>query len=180
MRVLPAASFFHAGRLSSHRLGPARGHNRSLNAQAGFSIVEIVMATFVMTFALATSILTLQAGFRGLADARDSTLASQIMQSEIERIRLMPWDLPSGSGIMQLVGTETLNLATMFSSNPAVAAKFAVTRTVSDDETRPTEVKKIELSVTWKSFDGRPHTRRMSTIYSKNGLYDYYYTTASP
>lgn len=133
-----------------------------------------------MTFALATSILTLQAGFRGLADARDTTLASQIMQSEIERIRLMPWDLPSGSGILQLLETETLNLSTMFTSNPAVAAKFVATRTVAPDDTRPTEVKKIGLSVTWKSYDGRSHTRSMSTVYSKNGLYDYYYTTASP
>lgn len=133
-----------------------------------------------MTFALATSILTLQAGFRGLADARDTTLASQIMQSEIERIRLMPWDLPSGNGIQQLAASEVLNLSTMFTSNPAVAAKFALTRTVAEDSTRPTDVKNINLSVTWRSYDGRPHTRTMSTVYSKNGLYDYYYTTASP
>src|SRR5688500_13022633 len=99
MRALSAASVRHADLRMSRRTGDPCQRRFSKRDQRGFSIIEIVLATFVMTFALATSILTLQAGFRGLADARDTTLASQIMQSEIERIRLMPWDLPSGLGI---------------------------------------------------------------------------------
>ncbi len=177
MCALSDAPRCHSGR--SRRTLP-RARRSSRYSERGFSIIEIVLATFVMTFALATSILTLQAGFRGLADARDTTLASQIMQSEIERIRLMPWDLPGGNGISQLAASEPLNLATMFTSNPAVAAKFNLTRTVAPDDTRAADVKKIGLTVTWKSYDGRNHTRSMSTIYSKHGLYDYYYTTASP
>ena len=87
----------------------------------------------------------------------------------------------NSAGIQQLkaLGSEKLDLSTMFTGNPQVAAKFDVIRTVEEDSTRP-DVNKIKLAVTWKSYDGRSHNRTMSTIYSKHGLYDYYYTTAAP
>ena len=57
----------------------------------GFTIIELALASFIMAFGIAASIIALQVGFRALDVARDSTLASQIMQSEIERLRLMAW-----------------------------------------------------------------------------------------
>jgi Tfp pilus assembly protein PilV len=140
---------------------------------AGFTIFEVAVATFVMAFGIATSIIAKQMGFKALNDARDTTLASQIMQSEIERIRLMSW-----SGIQALPASATVAIDTTFSAT--IAAKFAVTRTVAADGARPTDVMNITLAVTWNSYDGRSHTRSFSTMYCKNGLYDYYYTIAAP
>ena len=140
------------------------------------------MATFVMAFGISTSIIALQTGFKSLDVARDSTLASQIMQSEIERLRLWPWNNTSTGtvdSICELPASETVSLATMFASNAELAAKFAVTRTVTADGTRPDDVRYITLTVTWKSYDGRTHTRSFTTMYAKNGLYDYYYTLAT-
>ena len=140
------------------------------------------MAGFVLTLAIATSITTLNRGLSSLDTARNSTLASQIMQSEIERIRLMPWDLPGGAvdSIQELPASDTVPLASMFSANPALAAKFTVTRTVTADATRPADIKHISLTATWTSYDGRSHTRSYSTMYSRKGLYDYYYVIAAP
>lgn len=145
--------------------------------------MEVAMATFVMALGISTSIIALQTGFKALDLARNSTLASQIMQSEIERLRLWPWNKTSPSGIVdsiyELPETETVSLSTMFASNPALAAKFAVTRTVVEDPSRSADVRYITVSVTWASYDGRQHTRSFTTMYARNGLYDYYYTLAS-
>lgn len=141
------------------------------------------MATFVMAFGIATSIVALQTGFRAIDVARDQTLASQIMQSEIERIRLWPWSKTTPTGvvdsIVELPATEAVSLTSTFASNASVAARFSVRRTVTNDLSDTTRnVRYITVVVTWKSLDGRSHTRNFTTMYAKDGLYDYYYTLA--
>lgn len=147
------------------------------------------MASFVMAFGLATSIIAMQSGFKTIDVARGTTLASQILQSEMERLRLMSWTsinalsttvdttapYPAGSP----AGVEMFDGATYFSSNPDIAGKFTITRSVTADSTRPGDVLYITISVTWSSIDGRSHTRSFQSMYSKDGLYDYYYTLAN-
>jgi Tfp pilus assembly protein PilV len=142
---------------------------------AGFTIIEVAMATFVMALGIATSIVAMQAGFKHLDLARGTTLASQIIQSEMERIRLMSW-----SGVTALDGTANVDVSTTFSTSSKVAGKFTVTRTVTADGARPTEARKIVIAVTWNGYDGRAHNRSFESTYVKNGLYDYYYTIAHP
>jgi Tfp pilus assembly protein PilV len=169
-------------RRNQRSLGRVPRSHDSRRSRRGFTIMEVMMATFVMAFGISTAIIALQTGFKSLDVARDSTLASQIMQSEIERLRLWPWNNTSTSAvdsICELPSSETVSLTTMFASNAELAAKFAVTRTVTADSTRPDDVRYITLNVTWKSYDGRTHTRSFTTMYAKNGLYDYYYTLAT-
>ena len=156
---------------------------------AGFTILEVALASFVMALGLSTSIVAMQSGFKFLDVARDTTLASQILQSEIERIRMMSWtDITGG---VKLPAHETFHPRAMFdadpnSSRPAdpdllrLADRFTVTRDITADSTRPNDVRFITLDVAWVSIDGRPQTRRFQTKYVKNGLYDYYYTLAGP
>jgi hypothetical protein len=124
-----------------------------------------------MAFGIATSIVAMQCGFRAIDVARGNTLASQIMQSEIERLRLKSW-----ADINALPASEAVDVSAMFSANPAIAARFSITRTVTADSSRPDDVKYITLGVSWRSADGLAHRRSFRTMYAKNGLYDYYYT----
>lgn len=159
--------------VKSPRPSAAPGRRRSL--QAGFSILEVTMATFVMAFGIATSIVAMQTGFKSIDVARGTTLASQIIQSEIERIRMLSW-----STVTAMDGTNPVNLSTMFTTDPTLASRFTVTRTVKEDETRPSDVRNIWIQVEWRGYDGRAHQRTFYTKYVKNGLYDYYYTLARP
>lgn len=160
------------------------GASRRLRDARGFTVLEVAMATFVMAFGIATSIIALQMGYKAIDVARDSTLAAQIIQSEIERLRLLPWNNTSTvavDSICELSETpETVPLTTMFTASAALISKYAVTRTVTRDTTRPDHVRYITLEVAWQSYDGRRHTRSFTTMYAKNGLYDYYYTLANP
>jgi hypothetical protein len=148
------------------------------------------MSSFVMAFGIATSIIAMQTGFKAIDLARGTTLASQIIQSEMERLRMMSWTamttlstatdetapVPSGSP----AGVEMFDGATYFSSNPDIAGKYIVTRTIRADSSRPSDVYYITVSVTWRGYDNRSHTRSFRSMYAKNGLYDYYYTLARP
>jgi hypothetical protein len=131
------------------------------------------MASFVLALGIATSIVALQSGLRFIDVARDTTLASQILQSEIERIRLMSW-----ASVSTLPASSEVSLSEMFSSSATLARRFNVTRTVEADATRPADVRLITLSVTWRAVDGRTQTRSFQAKYIRNGLYDYFYTVA--
>ncbi len=155
------------------RSRPAAGRR----ADAGFTILEVAMASFVMAFGIATSIIAMQTGFKTVDVARGTTLASQILQSEIERIRLMSWTTVTDATTM--MGENEVDLAAVFTTNAALADKFTLIRTVTDDASRPGEAVIIQLTVAWKSYDGRSHSRSFQTIYVKDGLYDYYYTLAN-
>lgn len=140
---------------------------------AGFTIAEVSLATFVMALGIATSITALQMGFRSLDVARGTTLASQILQSEIERVRMMSW-----TSISALPASARVDLSTMFTSSPALAASYTVTETVTDVVAG--EIRQIAVAAVWRGYDGRSHQLSMVTYYTKNGLYDYYYTLARP
>lgn len=148
------------------------------------------MSSFVMAFGIATSIVAMQTGFKTIDVARGTTIASQILQSEMERMRMMSWTaLTAMSTAVDSVapvppgsppGVERFDGAAYFSSNPNVAGKFIITRTVAADGSRPSDVMNITISVQWNGYDGRSHTRSFTSMYAKNGLYDYYYTLARP
>lgn len=131
------------------------------------------MATFVMAFGIASSIITMQAGLRQLDLARSTTLAAQIIQSEMERLRMKSW-----ASISVLPATESFDGATYFSTNAQLAGKFQITRTVADDPAG--EMKDITVAVTWTGLNGINHSRSFTAVYARNGLYDYYYTVAHP
>lgn len=147
----------------------------------GFTILEVAIASSIMALGLATSIIVMQAGFKSVDVARDNTLASQILQSEMERLRLMAWDNPGTAArdsIRELPESETVSLGSMFTTNAALANRFQVTRTVTPDSARPDDIRYITISVTWRTLDGRSQTRSFRSMYAKNGLYDYYTTVA--
>lgn len=160
---------------TERRTSSFKESRRRINSQTAFTILEVAMASFIMAFGIATSVVAMQSGFRHLDLARGTTLASQIIQSEMERLRLMSW-----SGITALAATATFDGGTFFSTSSDVVGRFTVTRTRTADPDRPTEAMNLAVSVTWSTYDGRSHTRSFNSIYAKNGLYDYYYTIAHP
>jgi Tfp pilus assembly protein PilV len=167
---------------SSHRIAPAAARAGGPRRQvAGFTILEVAVASCIMAMGIATSIIAMQSGFKQIEVARGNTLASQIIQSEMERLRLMPWNNTSTGAvdsICELPASENVDLSSMFSSSANLAARFTVTRTVTADGSRPNDVRTITIRVQWTTFDGISHNRSFSSIYVKNGLYDYYYTLA--
>ena len=151
---------------------------------AGFTILEVAMAGFVLTLAIAGSITTLQVGFRAIDNARYTTLAGQILQSQMEKLRLLTWsqltDSTSGpvayttfvpdvassrTAQINRFTTSTGGAGTCAQSITSAAAPFAST------------MKDITLTATWTGVDGKSHSLSYTTRYAQNGLSDFFYTS---
>lgn len=162
----------------THAIRPRTPERRS-----GFTIIEVAVAATVMVLALSSSILVMQAGFRSLDTARKTTIAAQIIQSEMERIRMLSW-----SRVEDLMDdSPQIALSSIFPQNTELERKvlsqmertFTATRTLTALADYSNEIVEITVTVTWKGIDGSAHTRSTNTRYCKNGLYNYYYTLAS-
>lgn len=135
----------------------------------GFTLVEIVMSSVVLLLAIMGSITALQVAFRELELARTTSVATQVMQSEAERLRLMNW-----SAISALPNESDVDLSTAISSGTLLFGRLRMVRTVADVPDY-SNMKEIHLVAKWTTSNGRSHERSMMLRYSKGGLHDYYY-----
>ncbi len=133
---------------------------------AGFTLVEVMVASTVLVFGIVTAITTSQRGLQALDTARNLTAASQIMQSEMERIRLLGWT--------QLASLQQTGGSTVATADAADGSRFTCAREITDIKT---DMKQITLTAVWRGYDGGEHTARLITRYGKSGLNDYFYTT---
>lgn len=166
-------------------VSPARpGTLRRAHSAGGFTLVEVILASVVMLFAISSSIMVMQSGFRSLDNARKTTLASQIMQSEMERIRMLSWG--GDNGISTLVGTEQdINLRSIFpqttDTERTILEQMERTfttrrRSVTTLGAYDDQIAEITITIAWRGIDGVPHTRSSTTRYTQEGLYSYYVT----
>lgn len=135
----------------------------------GVTIAEVAMAAMFMALVLTTSITTLQRAFISLQNARDLNIVSQMLQSEMEKMRLADWTTVSA---LPASATQ-IPLDASFTANAFVGNRFTLTRTLADPKTG---TRVITLQVNWLGADKRPLSRDLSMRYSRNGLYDYFYS----
>lgn len=146
---------------------------RARPREAGFTIVEVAVASAIMALALCSCFSLMQMSFKSLDTARTSTLAAQVMQSEIERLRLLNWsDLNS----MITTNPAPVNVATVYANDSNIASRFTATRLIKPTAGRESTMLDIQIFITWRGLDGATYNRSFKTKYSKNGLYDYFYT----
>lgn len=161
---------------------PTRPGRRRPHRRSGFSLVEVAIAFSILALALCSALLTLASGYKSLDTARCSTLAAQLMQSEIETLRLANWDTlkarADDSSLSHRVYTQEELKAMLPSEVANVVERFSLEQNVALDAARA-DMLLISMTVTWKSANGAPHSRIFSTRYSKDGLYDYYHTHRS-
>lgn len=131
-----------------------------------FTILEVMVAATILTLGITSCILVLQRGLQALDTARNLTAASQVMQSEMERVRLLNWS--------QLQELQQSGGATVPIQTGGTPRSFNCQRVIRDMKT---DMKQIILTAQWEGYDGSPHSARIITQYGKNGLNDYFYTT---
>jgi len=148
-----------------YRLSRLQKRNR-----AGFTLIEVMIAASVMVLVIMSSIGTLSLGYRLLENARLTTLAGQVLQSEMETLRLKNWTEISALPASEAFVAEDTIIA-------AGNNKFTCVRKIENAPTGSGTIKKITLAVSWTSMRGIPHTRQYMSYFAENGLNDYYYRT---
>jgi Tfp pilus assembly protein PilV len=151
---------------------PRAGLRRCLQGRAAFTLVEVMIAFTILIAGICGGLASLQSGLKTIDSARCSTLSAQIMQSQIERLRLLNWTDLSGQ-----VGTDVAVPVSELvpASASALAGRFTLTQTIQPDLSRAGIVD-IRLNVTWTNLGNLTQTRSFVTRYAKNGLYDYYFS----
>lgn len=131
------------------------------------------MGAIVMAMAITTSITTLQRGFLSIDSARSFVIAGQIMQSEIEKMRVSPWSTTvTVTGIVDYTNTfPAITIDPVFTSNAYISNRFTLTRTMADPKT---DLRQITLTASWRTIDGRTLSRSYTTYYARYGLYDFF------
>lgn len=130
-----------------------------------------------MALAIMSALVAMGRAFAPLDSARCISYASQIMQSEMEKMRLTTW----GNGTTAGTGTTgitsypttatTIPIDTSFTTAGDLGSRMTMKRTAADVHTG---MIKITLTITWKSSDGRTISRSYITYYGQNGLYDFF------
>jgi Tfp pilus assembly protein PilV len=157
--------------------------NRS--KEAGLTLIEVMIAATVMVFAISSSLIVLQQGLRALDTARLKTLAGQILQGQMERIRMLTWtqltDPTYGPGFYATftpppdITSAAAAQVSRFKVNGA-PGEFRQTITTPSGAFS-TQMRIITLTASWNGIDGQPHTLSYISHYAKNGLSDFFYTS---
>lgn len=162
--------------VSSSSPRPDRRRARRRDWRAGFTLVEVGVAALVLALVISTSLIALERGFVAIDNARYTTLAGQILQSQMEKLRLLTWaQLTDPTNGPPANGTFTPDLQ---SSASAQLANFTCTEVIADSPAPYNGwMKDITLTATWKGSDGRQRSLSYFTRYGKYGLSDFFYTT---
>jgi hypothetical protein len=146
-------------------------------SRRGFTLIEVMMACFVMVTMFLSALTALQRGFELLDTARNTTLAGQVIQSEIEDIRLKSWATMPASGTIDLSTSIAEGLSA--AERQALAARFTAVRTITGVSGRESDFRRVAIDVSWRDVAGRSHNRTYETLVGRNGLSDYFVTTHS-
>ena len=152
----------------------------SLSRKDGLTLVEVMMAFTVLVFGILCCLGSMQKMLTTLDTARCSTLAAQIMQSQVETLRLKNWNGIASVPTGEVPKTELRKLVPP-SAEPIVD-RFTLTQTLTpvssytDKDGSTVSMMAIDLTVTWRGHGNINHSRTFKARYAKEGLYNYYAT----
>lgn len=147
---------------SDNSSAPPR-RNRSRRA---FSLVEVMTASAVLLLGISGALVTLQRSLSSIAHARQLDTVSNLLQSELERLRTRGWNELQ---VLQDSGDTSIDIP----AGPDFA-RFTCERDIQDIRSG---MKEITVRASWGGLDGRARSASLVTRYSQSGLNDYYYTT---
>lgn len=130
----------------------------------GFTILEVMFGALILGMMAASCLMALRVVMSQVETVRNNTLASQVLQSEMENLRLMRWiDIRGFRDGEFTIGED-------FKGTPA--DNFESRMYVRDIEP---ELRQVSLEVEWTGLNGATSVRRYSTYFARNGLSDYDY-----
>ena len=147
-----------------------------------FTLIEVMLAATVMTLAISSSIIVLQHGLRAIGTARYTTLAGQILQSQMEKLRLLNWEQMTHATYgadnfstfpADVASTPTAEIKRFIAEGVAGRCAQSI---VPADAPFDTNMLKITLTANWNGVDGRPHSLSYITYYGQYGLSDFFYS----
>ena len=146
----------------------AAAKQTGLTGEEGFTLVEVLVGMFLMAIVFSAAFGTYFLGMKIIDESRQEVRASQIIQSELEAMRTMNW-----SDMEALNSSEYITPQGEFITK--YSAQFRVFRYIQNINSSQ---KRVTLWVWWVNSNNQNTFRRFTTVFTKNGLNDYYYRQA--
>lgn len=135
------------------------------NPKRGFTAVEALIGATLMAVLIASMLHLLKQGNYLVELARDNTRVTQMLQSEIEDLRTLNW-----SDLEQLPEWSSFQPQGTFVE--AYANEYYCYRNVVNTTT---DLKEVYVLAVWYDSMNRSHVSWFRTLFTKDGLNDYYY-----
>ena len=142
-----------------------QGVGQHSGKKKGFSLVEFMVGSGVMTLVLAGYFSGIGQALLISENVKSGNFAAQILQSEMDEIHTLQWD-----EVDQLPSSGNFDPKAYFSIIPL--RDYSCQRSITD---LGSFQKEIRLAVSWTDLKGISHNREYVTYYTKDGLYDYTY-----
>src|SRR6266404_6718472 len=137
---------------TSHSMGVIMTR-KLVNGKDGFTLLEAMTATLILGFVLASVLTVLSQCARYLTDIRRTARASQVLQQEMEYVRLLDWN-----ALQSLTNqfTDPSDSKHIYAGTIATSAysSFGTTTTVEE----------VTLTVTWTNQVNRILTNTLTTL----------------
>lgn len=108
----------------------------------GFTLIEVLIAMLVISIAVMGVLLTFTKSNQMMIQLRELSIADQCVKEEIESIRDMNYN-------------EILNLTATFTAAGFVYLDNPVGTRVLDDPFADPDIRRVTVSVSWESVEGR-------------------------
>jgi prepilin-type N-terminal cleavage/methylation domain-containing protein len=148
------------------------------SATHGMTLVEVMVAMTVLAMAFAGIFAIFKQSLMLVESSRDYTRVTQILQSEIERMRSMNWaditefQAQSIDDIKILPASSGFAPDTTFTS--AFGERYSFFRIVVQPVGSPNS-REVYFVAQWKDGWGKEQRLMYRTLFARNGLNDYYY-----
>ena len=116
---------------------------------SGFTLIEIVFSILIAGTALAGLALAFSTGLASIKATRETSIAIQAAQQEIENIRNTPFDA---------IQTHGFSVPPLETDGTVVA------------ESLEADMKKVSINISWISGSGRGMSKDLLTFITRNGI----------
>ena len=137
----------------------------SSDTRKGFTLVEVLVAMVLFTMVIAGGLIGLSRGFELVDTSRNYTRSSQVLQSELELLRTLPWDTFTTVSADDLSTTFQAQIDSQFNVDDYVGT---ITTDLTDS------LMKVTVTVAWAGRSGRVYTLSYITYFTEGGVNDYY------
>lgn len=139
---------------------------------SGFTLIEVALASTILLVGFVGMIEALAIGSEMLDTARKQTIAAQIMQAEIEYLRLQSW--ATIQGLTSRSPDFLSNYPDFQQTSPSGLASFAGTsfkfsRQMANPDPHA-NTRQVTMTVSWTSITGKPHSRSSNVYIGRYGL----------
>jgi len=144
-------------------------HNTKHSRAPGFSLIEILIALFVIV-ALVTILFSSSGTLFATRDSKLQTVAAKIASKEVENLRNIAFASLPAQGTEQPCTTSDTDLDKLKGNSPSGHGECHLDVVNYDDPDDPTQIKQVTVKIDWRTDNGANQNLKMDTLIYKDGL----------